>query len=518
MTNSTKILLKEKGDSSLLLKISDKVKSRMFINRLNFINLNPLCGLDNIEISKFKEVDNLTDYYVENDTIFFAEANPWDNSVMDSKSKTLTLFLNKWHDTNNKTKRVLITHKECNDGLGSAWSVVSGTEAPVKVIYLDYGLKDFDKNIEVLKGALVIACDFSFKKELHEKVSSICDFFVIDHHESPIAYLEEFDNAIIDKRNSGAVLAYYAMHSNKNSNLDTTNNASVDGQISTVVNKLPAALKLIEDRDLFNHFYGEYTDAFMYYLLDSGIDGLKSVMDITLSMEELKIEIESYDDGACIKKVRKLREELTHKAKIRTPFTFNTIDIVGTNVEGKVSDLLNIMSKVSGTPSFSYAFKSNTNVRDDIHLETFLEFSFRNYKDDISVEEIAMYLGGGGHRQASGAIVNIKSLLIKSFFKGNIIVKYKMSKKVMNLVKEMIQFSDPTSPCLSKDLNSCNMMVTNLDIYKILKHYNKNLNEIFEITKDKDNILHLKIKYLERNGGCYITDRNISVWDIKDAN
>ena len=32
-----------------------------------------------------------------------------------------------------------------------------------------------------------------------------------------------------------------------------------------------------------------------------------------------------------------------------------------------------------------------------------MEFSFRNYTDIISVEELALYLGGGGHRQASGS-------------------------------------------------------------------------------------------------------------------
>ena len=81
----------------------------------------------------------------------------------------------------------------------------------------------------------------------------------------------------------------------------------------------------------------------------------------------------------------------------------------------------------------------------------------------------------------------------------------------MPIIKEMIRFSNPSNPNLSKDLSSCNIMVTNNDIDKILKHYNKNINELFEITKDKENILQLKIKHLKRNGSCIVTEKNITV-------
>ena len=39
----------------------------------------------------------------------------------------------------------------------------------------------------------------------------------------------------------------------------------------------------------------------------------------------------------------------------------------------------------------------------------------------------------------------------------------------------------------------------------------KNINELFEITKDKENILQLKIKHLKRNGSCIVTEKNITV-------
>lgn len=494
MDNKTKVLVKDFLEGvieDVELQLDNSMSGVFYINKLYFNYGNYILDYvkDNkIKLSDFTRLDNMGDYRIENGKVYLAEDNPWPIGIKIVKSSELKSFMGRWKNVNYDAKRVVISHKDCNDGLGAAAAVLFGTESPVDVIFVDYKLDNLDEIIERIKGAMVLVCDFSFRKDIHIKLSQICDLQVIDHHESPIAELEEFNNVIIDKRNSGAVLAYYAMHQPLG---------------------IPAPYKLIEDRDLFNHIYGDYTDAFMYYLLGAGIFGLKNIMDSELSMDELIEEIINYNDGAYLEKVQKLKEENLSKANNRSKYIINDTNVVGINIDGKVSDLLNIMSRRAGVPAFSYIFRNDNT--DKKYSNTYMEFSFRNYTDIISVEELALYLGGGGHRQASGAVINVKSLLLKSFFNGKIIVKYRMSKKDMPIIKEMIRFSNPSNPNLSKDLSSCNIMVTNNDIDKILKHYNKNINELFEITKDKENILQLKIKHLQRNGSCNVTEKNITV-------
>lgn len=494
MDNKTKVLVKDFLEGvieDVELQLDNSMSGVFYINKLYFNYGNYILDYvkDNkIKLSDFTRLNNMGDYRIENGKVYLAEDNPWPIGIKIVKSSELKSFMGRWKNVNYSANRVVISHKDCNDGLGAAAAVLFGTESPVDVIFVDYKLDNLDEIIERIKGAMVLVCDFSFRKDIHIKLSQICDLQVIDHHESPIAELKEFNNVIIDKRNSGAVLAYYAMHQPLG---------------------IPAPYKLIEDRDLFNHIYGDYTDAFMYYLLGAGIFGLKNIMDSKLSMDELIEEIINYNDGAYLEKVQKLKEENLSKVNNRSKFIINDTNVVGINIDGKVSDLLNIMSRMAGVPAFSYIFRNDNT--DKKYSNTYIEFSFRNYTDIISVEELALYLGGGGHRQASGAVINVKSLLLKSFFNGKIIVKYRMSKKDMPIIKEMIRFSNPSNPNLSKDLSSCNIMVTNNDIDKILKHYNKNINELFEITKDKENVLQLKIKHLKRNGSCIVTEKNITV-------
>ena len=494
MDNKTKVLVKDFLEGvieDVELVLDNSMSGVFYINKLHFNYGNYILDYvkDNkIKLSDFTRLNNMGDYRIENDKVYLAEDNPWPIGIKIVKSNELKSFMGRWKNVNYSAKRVVISHKDCNDGLGAAAAVLFGTESPVEVIFVDYKLDNLDEITELIKGAMVLVCDFSFRKDTHIKLSQICDLQVIDHHESPIAELKEFNNVIIDKRNSGAVLAYHAMHQP----LD-----------------IPAPYKLIEDRDLFNHIYGDYTDAFMYYLLGAGIFGLKNIMDSNLSMDELKEEINNYNDGAYLEKVQKLKEENLSKANNRSKFIINDINVVGINIDGKVSDLLNVMSRMAGVPSFSYIFR-NDNI-DKKYSNTYIEFSFRNYTDIISVEELALYLGGGGHKQASGAVINVKSLLLKSFFNGKIIVKYRMSKQVMGIIYYCIKYSNPKNYNVNKDLTKSNIMVTNSDLMLILKHYNKKFNDLFEITKDKENVLHLKIKGLERNDFCLLTDKEITI-------
>ena len=59
--------------------------------------------------------------------------------------------MGRWKNVNYSAKRVVISHKDCNDGLGAAAAVLFGTESPVDVIFVDYKLDNLNEIIERIK-------------------------------------------------------------------------------------------------------------------------------------------------------------------------------------------------------------------------------------------------------------------------------------------------------------------------------------------------------------------------------
>ena len=129
---------------------------------------------------------------------------------------------------------IVIFHADCSDGFGAAWAVYSKF-GPDRVEYIPgthankKGAEEFW--LEKVKGKNVVCYDFSFSRQLTEKIHAAAGSFqVIDHHISAQMELDDLDYCYFDMDKSGAVLAW----------------ESISPEIMT-----PTLLAYVQDRDLW---------------------------------------------------------------------------------------------------------------------------------------------------------------------------------------------------------------------------------------------------------------------------
>jgi len=101
---------------------------------------------------------------------------------------------------------IIIYHKNCNDGFGSA--LVAWLKFKDNAIY--YPAHHYTAPPSV-KNMNVYICDFSYKKDiLEDMIKSSNSLIVIDHHKTAESELEKIDSKykIFDMNHSGAVLTW----------------------------------------------------------------------------------------------------------------------------------------------------------------------------------------------------------------------------------------------------------------------------------------------------------------------
>lgn len=123
-------------------------------------------------------------------------------------------------------KVYILYHKNCPDGLASAW-----------VAWLKYGSEAnyipcaYQEPLPVIEdGSQVFFVDFSAPRSTLDALQQKCEVVVIDHHEKALGDLSGFANAIFDLNQCGATLAWRYWHGDK---------------------RMPAFLAYTRDRDLW---------------------------------------------------------------------------------------------------------------------------------------------------------------------------------------------------------------------------------------------------------------------------
>lgn len=306
-------------------------------------------------------------------------------------------FLNNW--VNGKDcKRVVITHKNCQDGAGVAAVVKYHNETILKdnnincdieYLYVDYGSFDFEELMVSLKDKLVYVGDFSFTYEQLERLLTVVeDIIIVDHHkivnENPLG---NHPNVHGDQTKSGTLLAWEFFFGEQ----------------------LPMYIvELISDRDLWNFFYGDDTRALQLMLSKKGFDTMGDYMseDHEVSYVKLVDDLSPY-----VEELALIDKKNIARANQAIPYNINGIIFYGLNLTSGVSDVLNHVSKIYGTPSLGYWIDNATNT---------LQLSFRNETDNIDVALVANTFGGGGHKQAAGAKISLEHVspyLLMDFFR-----------------------------------------------------------------------------------------------------
>ena len=420
-------------------------------------------------------------------------------------------FLESWK-TDNSTKNVIITHSKCNDGLGCvaaavAYSYCNAIPLP-EDIYCKYGEYDFNEIKNICKGRNVLITDFSFPitefLELREIANKV---FVVDHHVSTVKKIGMYSNVFVDTTVSGAVLTYSFFFGH------------------TV--RVPFALELISDRDVWHLLHGIKTNAYMYMLLDVGaVKGL----DVYVGVDEKDNDNKDYKLLNYLESNNKYVERVNKEAQHAKSWVTKSRHIKykhclmrSVNITEPVSDILNLISKEYNVPAMGWEVKPVKVVKDNINVEEMcFNFSFRNYKDNISVEEIATTLAGGGHPQASGALVNVNSINVTALIKHDTLIAhyvtdtldlaifnylYKKADAILHGEPESKNFTINYNPkdkeyatnlrlYISKVLDTVSEKPSYTDICSnvldtILRAMPELKNNIV-ITKDNANILHVK--------------------------
>lgn len=369
-------------------------------------------------------------------------------------------FLEKWeHYTN--FKRVVITHAKCNDGASVAAVVKhhrdtilkdNNVDDEIEFIYLDYNAYNIDDLISKVKDKLVYIGDFSFPiSQYRDLMLAAEEIVLVDHHKGA---MEDIDLANhysvhIDLTKSGGVLTKDFF-------------LGVESDIDYVV------IDLIGDRDLWNWFYGSYSEAMAMMIKKEGHEVISKYLGTNMSRcnRDLFEDLEPYKKEA-------IKQDLKYidKANEAEEYEVYGIKFFGLNLTVGPSEILNHVSRLNNTPSLSYSFKDNV-----------MTFSFRNYKDDIDVNLIANMFGGGGHTQASGAKVNVSNICLEDFFLDKkLVVKYIVDDEAS--IKLFDYYG--VDPTWVKNSKHCEVITEAL---------NKPFNEVFKVTRDNKENLVLKVK------------------------
>lgn len=286
--------------------------------------------------------------------------------------------MNNKHLNNESDVYVLYHGGGCMDGLGAryaAWCKFGDNANYIPVNYKEPLPEQLQ--LTTYKDYEVYILDFSYSRvtldELNVKIKKLV---VLDHHITSEKELDGAPYANFDMDKSGAVLAWEYFHPNKD---------------------VPKLLKHIQDRDLWKfELSGTKEIMSAFKLKCSDIDNWTDVIrDETVnSLQQL------YNEGKIVQLVIEDQVQRTAKKakyhKLNNGLTFSLV-----NATENVSELGNYICQ-------------NTNV--DFSVSYFITdegkvvLSFRSTDEKEDVGAIAKRLGGGGHRNAAGAIVSLQHL------------------------------------------------------------------------------------------------------------
>lgn len=264
---------------------------------------------------------------------------------------------------------IIIYHKNCNDGFGSA--LVAWIKFKNNAIYYPAHHNSDPPDVTNMN---VYICDFSYKKEVLEKMIQISkSLIVIDHHKTAEKELQAInnENKIFDMNHSGAVLTWKYFFPEK---------------------KIPLLLEYIEDRDLWNNKL-KYSKECFFALCDLP----KDFETWYQYLDDERIP-ELFTEGSIIYNHNKLLIKQISKSSylIEQVIDEKSYKIAYLNSIILKSDLGNyLVSEKYSESDFSVIY----------HYEGYDNktiFSLRSTNEKTDVSNIAKLFNGGGHKCASG--------------------------------------------------------------------------------------------------------------------
>lgn len=283
----------------------------------------------------------------------------------------------------------VIYHHPCSDGFGSRWVIenyMRKHHQDKNVVYFPANHGSSPPNLE---GRNVLICDFSYPKKVFSNlldsiIKTNGKILIIDHHKSARDELVDVPNKykIFDMNHSGAALTWKYIYGDKI--------------------QPPLMIQYIEDRDIWKKEL-PHTDAFSswFYPLPFDYDTYNEYADDQKLLEGI------HNIGLPYLSLN--REYIKEALKRVTPKFMNIRNkyymVCYINSLILKSDIGNEIFNKYPHCDFSAVYSLND-------WDNAVSFSLRSTNEHADVSEIAMSLGGGGHRNASGVkIFNICNTL-----------------------------------------------------------------------------------------------------------
>jgi oligoribonuclease NrnB/cAMP/cGMP phosphodiesterase (DHH superfamily) len=272
---------------------------------------------------------------------------------------------------NSKLKKLCIYHNNCLDGFGAAWAVRDALGDEV-----EFYPGIHQQSPPEVKDRDVILVDFSYKKDVLEKMLKTADsLLIIDHHISAERDLSELLNSgkingVFDMKKSGAMLAWEWFHPTQ---------------------KVPKLIEHIQDRDLWLFTLAgtrEINAALSSYPFDF------KIWDKLMASTGPELEALKRDGTAIERKLQKDIKELISSGVRRMTIAGYNVPVLNVS-SAYVSDAGHIMSL---DEPFAACYWDHPEGR---------SFSLRSSEKGIDVAEVAQKYGGGGHIKAAGFTVEI---------------------------------------------------------------------------------------------------------------
>jgi|SRR3990167_2055634 len=263
---------------------------------------------------------------------------------------------------------IVIYHKNCFDGICSAWVAWKKFEDYANYIPMSYG----DNLPYFPEGADIYFIDFSLKRKELIQLHEIYKVTVIDHHKTAEKELEGLDFCIFDMNESGASLAWKYFFPNIN---------------------IPLLVRYIKDRDLWL-FKEKYSEEINSYIQSFPMV-IQDYDDLFYSLENISGFTGAEIGGRSINRYKQTMTEAICKNAAfgySYPFYNTSVPIVATST--LFSEVGHELCKqFPDSPFSAYYFDR---LKDNIR-----QWGLRSI-GDFDVSEVAKKFGGGGHKNAAG--------------------------------------------------------------------------------------------------------------------
>ncbi len=273
----------------------------------------------------------------------------------------------------------VIYHDPCADGMGAAcvaWKYLSTKFPNRTVTYCPMTYKR--KPPEDISGKNVLLCDVTFDPGfMKSMMASTNKLLILDHHKTAEIDLHDIPkkNKIFDMNRSGAMLAWNFFHPG---------------------DKPPLLIEYIQDRDIWTKklpYINEYSAWFLSEPLNF------QVYDKYMNNDTLFLEMLLKIGKPCYNQIRR---NINMACKHAVP-KFICIEgkyyfVAYLNSTTLISDIGNALLKKLPYIDFSAIYHIN-----DWSNST--KFSLRSSNKHVDVSKIAKILNGGGHRNASGLVI-----------------------------------------------------------------------------------------------------------------